>query len=224
VYTQTQANAAFINDSLLTTTGDIIYASGANTPARRGIGSSGDVLTVSGGVPTWATPVTGGMTLLSTTSMSGTSTTVSGISGAYNQLVITVSDFYPSPTQGSFFFRLNSDSTANAYRYLEQQGDSGSPYATASPQWFFNANAFYFDATQNNADSNAFAWIELPNYADTTVNKFARFQSSWTNFGGNKQTIFGHGFWENTSAVTSIQFSHNGQTTAAGTIRIWGVK
>jgi len=156
--------------------------------------------------------------------MSGTSTTISGISGAYNQLVITVSDFYPSPTQGSFYFRLNSDSTANAYRYLEQQGDSGSPYSTASPQWFFNANGFYFDATQNNADSNAFAWIELPNYADTTVNKFARFQSSWTNFGGNKQTIFGHGFWENTSAVTSIQFSHNGQTTAAGTIKIWGVK
>jgi hypothetical protein len=56
VYTQTQANAAFINDSLLTTTGDTIYASGANTPARLGIGTSGQVLTVSGGVPSWATP------------------------------------------------------------------------------------------------------------------------------------------------------------------------
>ena len=56
VYTQTQANAAFINDSLLTTTGDIIYASGANTPERRAIGTTGQVLTVSGGLPTWATP------------------------------------------------------------------------------------------------------------------------------------------------------------------------
>lgn len=211
-------------DGLLTTTGDTYYASAAGTPARLGIGSTNQVLTVSGGLPTWATPSSGGMTLLSTTSMSGTSTTVSGISGAYNQLVITVSDFYPSPTQGSFYFRLNSDSTANAYRYLQQQGDSGSPYSTASPQWFFNDTSFQFQATQNNADSNAFALIELPNYADTTVNKFARFQSSWTNFGGNKQTIFAHGFWENTAAVTSIQFSHNGQTTAAGTIRIWGVK
>jgi hypothetical protein len=59
VYTQTQANAAFINDSLLTTTGDIIYASGANTPARLGIGSSGQVLSVSGGAPTWTTPASG---------------------------------------------------------------------------------------------------------------------------------------------------------------------
>jgi hypothetical protein len=60
VYTQAQANAAFINDSLLTTTGDTIYASGANTPARLGIGTTGQVLTVSGGVPAWATPAGGG--------------------------------------------------------------------------------------------------------------------------------------------------------------------
>ena len=55
VYTQTQANAAFIGKSLTTTTGDIIYASSANTPARLGIGSSGQVLQVSGGIPSWAT-------------------------------------------------------------------------------------------------------------------------------------------------------------------------
>jgi hypothetical protein len=56
VYTQAQANAAFISKSLTTTTGDIIYASGANTPARLGIGSTDQVLKVSGGVPVWATP------------------------------------------------------------------------------------------------------------------------------------------------------------------------
>ena len=53
-YTQTVANGKFINNTLTTTTGDIIYASAANTPARLGIGSSGQVLTVSGGVPSWA--------------------------------------------------------------------------------------------------------------------------------------------------------------------------
>lgn len=45
-----------INNTLTTTTGDIIYASSANTPARLAIGTSNQVLTVSGGVPTWATP------------------------------------------------------------------------------------------------------------------------------------------------------------------------
>lgn len=39
----------------MTTTGDTIYSSSGSTPARLGIGSTGQVLTVSGGVPTWAT-------------------------------------------------------------------------------------------------------------------------------------------------------------------------
>ena len=45
-------------DGLLTTTGDTYYASAAGTPARLGIGSTSQVLTVSGGVPSWATPST----------------------------------------------------------------------------------------------------------------------------------------------------------------------
>jgi hypothetical protein len=43
----------------MTTTGDTIYSSSGSTPARLGIGSTGQVLTVSGGVPTWATPSAG---------------------------------------------------------------------------------------------------------------------------------------------------------------------
>jgi hypothetical protein len=42
--------------NVLTSTGDLLYASAANTLARRAIGTAGQVLTVSGGVPTWATP------------------------------------------------------------------------------------------------------------------------------------------------------------------------
>jgi hypothetical protein len=44
------------------TTGDIIYASASNTLAKRAIGTTGQVLTVSGGVPTWATPTASGDT------------------------------------------------------------------------------------------------------------------------------------------------------------------
>lgn len=43
----------------LTTTGDIIISTSGATPSRLGIGSSGQVLTVSGGVPVWSTPSSG---------------------------------------------------------------------------------------------------------------------------------------------------------------------
>jgi len=44
----------------LTTTGDTIYSSSGTTQARLGIGSTGQVLTVAAGVPSWATPATTG--------------------------------------------------------------------------------------------------------------------------------------------------------------------
>jgi len=48
-----------ISNTLLTTTGYIVYASGNNTPARLGVGTNGHVLTLAAGVPSWAA-ATGG--------------------------------------------------------------------------------------------------------------------------------------------------------------------
>jgi hypothetical protein len=47
----------------MTTTGDTIYSSSGSTPARLGIGSTGQVLTVAGGIPSWAAPAGGGKVL-----------------------------------------------------------------------------------------------------------------------------------------------------------------
>ena len=64
--------------NVLTTTGDVLYASGANTLARRAIGSTGDVLTVAGGVPTWAAAAGGGKVLQYVWEEDDTSVTTSG--------------------------------------------------------------------------------------------------------------------------------------------------
>jgi hypothetical protein len=57
---QTTAASAFAALSPLTTAGDIIYENNTPAPARLPIGSSGQVLTVSGGLPSWQTPGGGG--------------------------------------------------------------------------------------------------------------------------------------------------------------------
>jgi hypothetical protein len=41
------------------TTGDTLYASASNTLAKLPVGSAGQVLTVAGGIPVWATPASG---------------------------------------------------------------------------------------------------------------------------------------------------------------------
>jgi len=56
------------------TEGDILFASGANTLAKLGIADPGDVLTLAGGVPTWAAPTVGIVTSIG----EGTLTDISG--------------------------------------------------------------------------------------------------------------------------------------------------
>jgi hypothetical protein len=75
---QTQLDAK-IAKSLTTTTGDIIYASSANTPARLGIGSSAQVLTVVSGVPSWATAGGGALKQTVFTSSNASWTIPSGV-------------------------------------------------------------------------------------------------------------------------------------------------
>ena len=55
---QTSAAAAYNALSPMTTTGDMEYESGTNTAARLPIGSTGQVLTVISGIPSWQTPAT----------------------------------------------------------------------------------------------------------------------------------------------------------------------
>jgi hypothetical protein len=108
---QTQVDAKIPN-TLTTTTGDIIYASGADTPARLAVGSTDDVLTVAGGVPTWAAPAGGGgknYSLLGTADLSGVNTyTVTGLAG-YDSIFLRFEYVTCYDTGGnSTYIRLNS--------------------------------------------------------------------------------------------------------------------
>ncbi|CAB4161820.1 hypothetical protein UFOVP794_1, partial [uncultured Caudovirales phage] len=79
-----------------TTAGDVDYYTSSTAKARLGIGSAGQVLTVAAGVPSWSTPASGGMTLLSTTTLTGASVTLSSISGSYNNLQLVIRNFKPA--------------------------------------------------------------------------------------------------------------------------------
>jgi hypothetical protein len=68
---QTTAAAAYNALTPLTTTGDLVYEASASTAARLPIGTSGQVLTVAGGIPSWQ--AAGGSTTLTTTDFTATS-------------------------------------------------------------------------------------------------------------------------------------------------------
>lgn len=74
----------------LTTTGDTIYSSSGTTPARLGIGSTGNVLTVSGGLPVWSAPAGGGKVLQVVYATYATSTSTSATSFSDTGLTATI--------------------------------------------------------------------------------------------------------------------------------------
>jgi hypothetical protein len=74
-----------------TTLGDIEYRSStANTNTRLGIGSTGNVLTVAGGVPTWSAPAGGGKVLQVVSTTFTTATTVTGKTFASTGLTLAI--------------------------------------------------------------------------------------------------------------------------------------
>ena len=74
-----------------TTLGDLAYSSAtANTNTRLGIGSSGQILTVTGGVPAWATPAGGGKVLQVIYGSSSTSTAITSTTYTDTTLSATI--------------------------------------------------------------------------------------------------------------------------------------
>jgi hypothetical protein len=116
----------------MTTTGDTIYSSSGSTPARLGIGTAGQVLQVNSGAtaPEWATPASGGgMTLISTTTLTGASVSLTSIPGTYKNLQLVLRDFYPSSSSTSIRMKLNNDTNNNLDYFTVRSTSTGDAHA-----------------------------------------------------------------------------------------------
>ena len=94
----------------MTTTGDTIYSSSGSTPARLGIGTTGQVLTVAGGVPSWATPAGGGGKVLQVVTATY-STGVTVASTSYTDTGLTAS-ITPSSASSRILVLVSQPSAA----------------------------------------------------------------------------------------------------------------
>ena len=202
-----------------TTLGDIEYRSStANTNTRLGIGSTGNVLTVAGGVPTWAAPAAGGgMTLLSTTTLSGSSTAISSISQSYKSLYVVFKDVYAS-TDTELRLRLNGDTGSNHFS-LAARSDTNTYTGTANES-SFNYISYLGDSTSYYY-AKAFGVFQIDRYTETETHGFYS-----TGFGGQsgtaKTTRTGCQY-NSTTAISSLTFLPATGTFSGGTVYVYGV-
>ena len=208
----------------MTTTGDTIYSSSGSTPARLGIGSTGQVLTVAGGVPSWATPASGGgMTLLSTTTLSGNATvTLSSISGSYTDLRLVYLGVYgnASSTDMNMQLRLNGDTGSN-YESSYFRSWSTGPYVNES-----STTRIIIGKNNNASTTNTLinGVLDLPRYTDTSGSQLVT-GTGWGGFNVVGQMVNGL-YTGRSAAITSITIFIEGGGTqfSGGTVYLYGVK
>jgi hypothetical protein len=251
-----------------TTAGDVDYYTAATTKARLGIGTTGQVLTVAGGVPSWAnpsdqtplttkgdlftftttdarlgvgtdgqlltadstaatgikwaTPTSGGYTLLSTTTLSTATTTVTGISQSYQDLMIVIYGLNVN-SAGTLTFKFRDSGSSDLSTLINGvYSDASTTIGTAQFSYFGNLTSR--GTIQASQSDNNFSFT-LKNYTQTTARRqliyVGQFQSpTYSNRSQNNSAVGTYG--ENAMSEFSITTSAGAFT--AGTMKIWGLK
>lgn len=162
-----------------------------------------------------AAAASGGMTLLSTTSLSGATVTISAINQTYQNLQIIL---YGTSNTGASLYspRIAPNGTTNICSY------NGLAKSTAKE--------FENDYLWCNLDSNVSLTnvenvflINIYDYTNTSENKAFDLRAGWYD-NANYRASNGGGYIRTTSAITSLVLSYGAGNFDAGTCEIWGIK
>ena len=178
----------------------------------------GQVLTADSTASTgikWATPVTESITLLSTTNLSGASTTVSSISSAYTDLRIVIEGAGNDTAAGRFSVKFNGSSSNTSAVWFESTTASSvydgfwqtaaNVTRTASNLFIMTFNVYNYAATY--ASGNA----------ARSFDGVITFYSGAVRVGNIAGTMYD-------TIINSITVANSGGNFNSGTIKIYGVK
>lgn len=203
----------------ITAAGDIIVGTGSGTFDNLPIGTTGQVLTADTTVSPykvkWASAASGGsMTLLSTTTLSGSTTTVSSISQSYKNLYIEINGMAISAFAATINFLTNSTATVI---YVQQAASATGVNYYSTAGTLGNGQNYANLSTNNKANWTIF------DYTDASNRKPGFFNQFWINEGGSPIYVQGGMVSNHTAAVTSISMTISTGTFTGGTLRIYGV-
>ena len=202
-----------------TTLGDLAYRSStANVKTRLALGTAGQILAVNSGAtaPEWvAAPSSGGMTLISTTTLTGASVTLSSIPQTYKNLQLVVRNYKPADDGPELTARFN--------------GDSGTRYRTLSVNQSTNAEFLSTSMTFSEQNDNSVATdlviIDIYDYTNAVTWKTAAGHAFNNN--PTTSTNFNYGgfnfFYNQIDAITSIRLAPSAGNFTSGTALLYGV-
>jgi hypothetical protein len=208
--------------SPLTTKGDLYTFGSSDT--RIGVGANDTVLTADSSTATglkWAAPASGGMTLLSTTTLSGSATTVSGISSAYNNLAIIIDSATTDTSPSGLRMTVNS-LTTSIYGMVGVDRD-----ATSFNQVLVHSAAFWLisgNTGLRSSDTDMLCQIIMPDYANTSTRKIGILNMYYIGNGNALQSKTANMDIATDTAISSFTLTLTSGNFNAGTVKVYGVK
>jgi hypothetical protein len=162
-----------------------------------------------------AAAASGGMTLLSTTSLSGATPTISGISGDYTDLVAVIYGLTNATANGVYRVDPNSSSSLATFSGTEKSN------VTQGQSTSINLNG----GNMTRTDANNVIYLKINNYANTTYYKPFQVYGTYLDTAGAVRAACNFtGGLETTSAITSLLFKNTGGNISTGTVLLYGVK
>jgi hypothetical protein len=158
----------------------------------------------------------GGITLLTTTALTGTSVTVSSINQTYTDLLIVITGMSSS---SDYAPRFQYNGITSGYMGATAS-NAASSLGTSNPQ--NDLNLAVFDIWEG-SNPNSLVTILIRNYASTGYHNTEQYVAYLTN-SALLRTFMGMGGNANTSAVSSVTFFPDAGSFNAGSIKIYGVK
>lgn len=197
--------------------GDLVVGTANDTYAALTVGSNNTVLTADSTTATglkWATPSSGGMTLLASGSITGT-LNLTSISQDYKELVLYLYD-YTSASNNSCLLRLNNSSSGIYFGAGVANGNGTLNFAGSNASTSIDLNQNDYAANEQNNS----CVLRFPNY---TVNAWKVFYhislvtlSGATTFG----TLNSGGVFRTTTAISQINILNQ----TSGSYELYGVK
>ena len=203
--------------------GDLIGGTGADAFARLAVGTNGQVLTADSTAATglaWATPSSGGMTLLNAggTTFSGSSITSATIPTTYKHLYVTFQNVYGTAAD-FMFIRLNSDSGANYTTRRLQVAASSTGVNTSGSA---TSSALTQIPAASDWSKNGCGEINIPDYTLTSGQQIINSRSlGWDS--ANYYSIHQISAYNKSAAITSITLGVTSGTFSGGKFYIYGV-
>ena len=199
---------------------DLLTATAADTPARLAVGANDTVLTADSSTATglkWAAPSSGGMTLLSTTSLTGASTTISTISQSYKSLFMVIYGVTNATANGVMRIAPNNNTTGCSY--VSTDSVAGSFVGSVFRVNYLNLGTTAWDRTV----STNVATVQIDNYTSSTNYKSLKAYGFANETGGSVMSFNIGGAFVSNTAITSLVFSNAGGNLSTGTVLLYGV-